>query len=854
MKATDRAGLSRRGFLGGAAGGAAALAGWPAAAAPAGPAGEWPIEEPYPALHGGRFDGARVPESEDPLVRYRWAAPSAGDDLQVYQLRPVAVTTDRPGSFQGVGSATGPRCRIAVRGTGSIRFDFGVESPAWLEFDSPDFSGAVELSISEYDVPAVVNPGPAHPVKTLTPKRYGNTFRLDLNAMLYEGVRFGWIHVRTFDRPWRITAVRAVCQAKPANYDGRFACSDPLLTRIWYAGAYTIRAGYEKDIMGAILMDRGDRSSWAGDCNPIQAGSLVAFGNRDFVKANLERTAGDNQGIEVYSLYWVLSLLEYYRYTGDTETLRAFVGGIRAKLDHGDSLFDEPHSTFYGWDERLGAGFEAPNRPETVSIYRTMLIQGCHEFADAMHTIGRDDVGAVYRSVAERRTAELRDDADWLSSLGVHARAHAVNARCVTPAERPAALEGEFTDRLNRLSFSTFNQYYILQAMTALDRCDEALTTVRDNWGGQLEYGGTTFFEVYRPDWLRILEPNAPVPNSQSGWTSLAHPWGGGVTAWLSRDILGITPTSPGFSTVDVFPRPGRTLSWVAGSVPTPYGAVSAGFDVRSGRGTVELPAGVRGRIGIPSDGRTVTRVRLNGRVVWTEGDPYTDGVVVLGDIAPGSHRLAVSYRGRPEPRPAEPLRYPLRFVARDTATGGDWGGVYGRDGHLLFNYDGNGVHRDRTPSYVTSVEPWRQGWSGCRDAVWQAGTDERRAPAPDHGNGIPRTAGCVYTTTPSPGGMTMPIDLTVAPGSRYRLAMYFVDWDSVARRLAVEVFDLETRNLVAPEELVDDFHDGAYLVYECDRSVRIRVAHVLGANAVLSGLFFDPVQPSARGELEYRR
>jgi hypothetical protein len=30
--------------------------------------------------------------------------------------------------------------------------------------------------------------------------------------------------------------------------------------------------------------------------------------------------------------------------------------------------------------------------------------------------------------------------------------------------------------------------------------------------------------------------------------------------------------------------------------------------------------------------------------------------------------------------------------------------------------------------------------------------------------------------------------------------------------------------------------------VYECDRSVRIRVAHILGDNAVLSGLFFDPL------------
>ena len=48
-------------------------------------------------------------------------------------------------------------------------FDFGVESAAWLEFESPDFSGAVEMSISEYNEPAIVNVGAQSPAKTKAP-------------------------------------------------------------------------------------------------------------------------------------------------------------------------------------------------------------------------------------------------------------------------------------------------------------------------------------------------------------------------------------------------------------------------------------------------------------------------------------------------------------------------------------------------------------------------------------------------------------------------------------------------------------------------------------------------------------
>jgi alpha-L-rhamnosidase len=851
---------TRRHFLSTAAGvGAAAVvlpATSPASASgtltPNPPGDQWPIAEPYPPLNGGRFSGPRVRASNDPLVRYQWTNPKASDGLQVYQLRPVAVDADQPSSFTQLGSAATPNCDITVVGTGSIRFDFGVESPAWLEFDSPDFSGAVEMSISEYNQPAVVNPGPANPVKTLAPQRYGDTFRLELNAELYEGVRFGWIHVRAFDQPRHITAVRAVCQAKPTNYNGRFACSDPLLTRIWYTGAYVVRAAFQQDFMGAILMDRGDRHSWAGDCNPIQAAAMVAFGNWDFVKTNLERTADANQGIEVYSIFWVLSLLEYYQHTGDAATLMSYISNVQGKLDHGNSIYANPVNTFYGWDERLGAGFEAPNRPETMSIYRSLLIQACREFADAMHTVGRDDVGATYQAIAEQRTAELHADPQWFAPLGVHARAHAVNAGFVEQGEQQAIVDGEFTDRLNRLSFSPFNQYFILQAMTALNRCDDAMVTVRDNWGGQLQYGGTTFFEVFRPDWLRFLGENDPVPNSQSGWTSLAHPWGGGVTAWLSHDILGIKPTSPGYDTVDVFPRPGRTLTWVSGSVPTPHGPVSAKFDIEPGRGEVHIPVGARGRIGIPGDGRAIKRVQVNRKLVWDGGFHQVpgiggavaaDGTVILTDVAPGRYGLDVSYGGTRGAFRAGSMSYPMRFLRTDTRTSGDWGGVYGRDGYILFNYDGPGADRAAKPPYVESVVPWVGGfWSDCLSTVWQSGTDDRRAPASDSTNGIPRSAACLYTGTPSPGGMTMPIDVTVAPGVKFQLAMYFVDWDSVTRELAVEIFDLESRKLVAPEQMIKDFHAGTYLVYECDRSVRIRVAQILGANAVLSGLFFDPL------------
>src|SRR5690606_34183645 len=238
-----------------------------------------------------------------------------------------------------------------------IRFDFGQVNAGWLEFDSPDYNGEIGMSISEFNEPAVFNAGSQHPKKTATPVRHGQTFRLELNKELYEGVRFGWIHIRSLNKPMEIRSPRLVCQIKPTNYNGSFETNDTLLTRIWYTGAYTVKLNLLKDHFGAILMERSDRHSWTGDAHASQAASMVAFGNFDFVKENIRYTSEQYNGIASYSLYWILSLIDYYNYTGDNALMEEMLENACAKLNSAYEQYDTNAAlSFYGWDERLGAG------------------------------------------------------------------------------------------------------------------------------------------------------------------------------------------------------------------------------------------------------------------------------------------------------------------------------------------------------------------------------------------------------------------------------------------------------------------------------------------------------------------
>jgi alpha-L-rhamnosidase len=810
-----------------------------------------PINEPYSLLHGGGFDGPMVLESPDPLVRYRWNNPEAADSLQVYALSPGASFTETPASFKIAEIPSGQQDSILVEGVGSIRFDYGVESAAWLEFDSPDLTGAVEMSISEYDEPAIENTGPAHRFKTFQPRRYGNTYRLELNSELYEGVRFGWIHVRVFERPWHITAVRAVCQVKPTNYVGTFSCSDPMLTRIWYTGAYSVKANFCKDYFGAILMDRGDRISWTGDAHPAQAAALVSFGNWDFIRKNLERTTTTNNDIESYSLYWIFSLIEYYRHTADQTTLEKYVDHVGTLLDHARSIYTDPSISFYGWDERLGAGFEDPDRFETKNAYRMLFIRACMEFASALNDIGQLDLSKVYRKMALQKMKDVRSNERWYDSFGMHALSDAVNTGLATEEEKSAIFAQEFSDRLNRLSYSPFNQYFILQAMALMNRHDEAMVSLRDMWGGQINYGGTTFFETYTPSWNQCLARNGAVPNCQAGYTSLGHAWGAGVTTWLSREVLGIKPMGPGFSDIEIVPHLGQTLTWVSGSMPTPHGTVHFFFDQSSGRGEATIPSQTKCRIGIPGVERVIQKVLFNRHLLWDGGEFHkvdgVDGAAVdgdflyLSDIQPGHHEFSVHYGSKTPSFKQEPLSYPMVSARENVGTSGNWGGMYGQDGYVLFDYDG--IKRDRCnlPKYVVSVQPSSRKNGGCLHARLSVSTEDQRAPAPGRMNERIRNVGQLYTGDPVACQQTMTVDVEVIEDKNYNVALYFVDWDRQGRRQAVEVFDLKTLNRIAPVEIVQDFGQGKYLIYACAKSVRFRIDQIRGKNAVLNAIFFDP-------------
>jgi hypothetical protein len=90
-----------------------------------------------------------------------------------------------------------------------------------------------------------------------------------------------------------------------------------------------------------------------------------------------------------------------------------------------------------------------------------------------------------------------------------------------------------------------------------------AVELIRREWGYMLTHGSGTMWETIGP---YGGGPTDRTPSLDAGWSSGAAPA-------LTRYVLGVEPTSPGFATFRVVPHT-NDVTFAEGDVPTPHGLI----------------------------------------------------------------------------------------------------------------------------------------------------------------------------------------------------------------------------------------------------------------------------------------
>ncbi len=415
----------------------------------------------------------------------------------------------------------------------------------------------------------------------------------------------------------------------PVQYKGAFECSDPLLNKIWYTGAYTAHLCMQEYIWDA---PKRDRARWMGD---LQVSGRViddVFADKFLMEQTMQRLRDDAQGnrpptklpagyvngIPGYSAAWIVGLSDFEKRVGDRayilkqhdllgSMLRYMAQDINSK-----GLFTNSHNAWDYVDWSPGFNSDGALTRSATQMY---YIRAFKDAAFLYSVMGDKNAQDKALKEAKMLTASAQDYL-WQKQLGAFSNRRQDNAMAVfagvaTPAERRSIYQAVFqpnSPAWNQIATPYYDNY-VLFAMSDCGKTPESLQFARSFWGGMLAEGATSFWEGYDLSWpKKHFHKYLQADNGMGYFVSLCHGWSSGVTAWLTERVLGVRPTGAAFSTAVIQPELGY-LHWAKGDVPTPNGILRVEVQQKEGRlsGYVLLPKGVTALLKANSREKTVT-------------------------------------------------------------------------------------------------------------------------------------------------------------------------------------------------------------------------------------------------------
>jgi Divergent InlB B-repeat domain/PASTA domain len=167
-------------------------------------------------------------------------------------------------------------------------------------------------------------------------------------------------------------------------------------------------------------------------------------------------------------------------------------------------------------------------------------------------------------------------------------------------------------------------------------------------------------------------------------------------------------------------------------------------------------------------------------------------------------------------------------YTGLNTIAQGTWTGTFGHDGASIAN-DAN--NPPTVPSYATLslTGDSLYTWSSTTTAA-SALQDYSGASGP--GNLI---ASAYYS------GASFNINLNLTDGNTHQISLYLLDYDAQGRAETISVLNASTNAVLATQSF-SNFTNGEYAIFNVSGNVIIQATDNAGANAVVSGIFFDPV------------
>ena len=513
--------------------------------------------------------------------------------------------------------ATEPKKAVSQRRTArGLLADFGEETFGYVVFGNVTGKGRVKVVYGESEKEALSDaPGQADVWEMLD---------LQASSACTQSVSraFRHIHVIPQSGDVDVASLSMLYEYLPLEYKGSFRCDDARVNKIWDVSARTLHLSTREFFLDGI---KRDRWVWSGDAYQSFLMNYYLFADNESVKRTLWALRGKDpvvrhvNTIVDYSFYWLVAVHDYYLYSGDEAFVKAIWPRMKTMLDfvfarcRADGMYvHKPGDwTFVDWAPKPLVNTEGP-----VAVIQMLFARALESAADCARLAGDADAARDLSS----RMAELRAKVVptfWSEERGALVHALDRNGRQSAQLTKYANMFGLFYgyfDAARReravangilgkdvLPIQTpYMRFYELEALCSIGRQADVLKEIRSYWGGMLDLGATSFWELYNP--TETGDAIYAMYGRPFG-RSLCHAWGASPIYLLGRYYLGVEPTKPGFAAYRVKPSLGG-LKWMEGDVPTPSGPIHVRMDAASvevtgngGEGELVLPNGRTTRI-----------------------------------------------------------------------------------------------------------------------------------------------------------------------------------------------------------------------------------------------------------------
>ena len=507
--------------------------------------------------------------------------------------------------------ATEPAKPVSVKsnGKGGIIADFGKETYGFPVFEQITGRGRVRVIYGEsekealadglFDDKLVIKPNAADVWEYLD---FEATDRLQLPVTR----AFRYVNVVPVEGDVKVGNLSMV---REYNADlkvrGAFECDDAKLNEIWRVCEYTLQLTAREFLLDGI---KRDRWVWSGDAKQSALLSYYVYGEREVVRRTLWALRGKDpvwrhiNTISDYTFYWFGMAWEYYLYTGDREFLREIYPSMKTLMEFVESRMEKKDDgwyvskpgdwTFVDWAPSALENYQGP-----VAVLQILLARAYEALAAAAEVQGDAETAksAAAKSVALRKRIvptfwndekgglvhALGKDGKQLDQFTRYANMFGIFYGYFDDAQTKSVIDHCLLNDQVMKIVTPYMRFYELEAHCAIGRQAEVTKEMRAYWGGMLDLGATSFWELFDP---REKGDQHYAMYGRTFGRSFCHAWGASPAYLLGRYYLGVTPTRPGFAAYEVCPNLGG-LKWMHGKVPTPNGEIEV--TVKDGKATV---------------------------------------------------------------------------------------------------------------------------------------------------------------------------------------------------------------------------------------------------------------------------